>query len=173
MTLLSKLQNTGYNYEEGEHINLIKNCNNISEIQNAINNYTNKTNKTSENHAILSHLKRRKKAVERRLVNNISLKRNNKLPNVEPNNLTNEHLQSLINQNRQRRMRKKFTNLSRNIKDENKTGGDPTCCGAIGGKKAKRKPAKRKPTGKKKVRKIHKGPRGGRYYISKGRKVYL
>lgn len=27
--------------------------------------------------------------------------------------------------------------------------------------------------GKKKVRKIHKGPRGGRYYISKGRKVYL
>ena len=47
-----------------------------------------------------------------------------------------------------------------------------------GGKKAKRKPAKRKPakrkpTGKKKVRKIHKGPRGGRYYISKGRKVYL
>ena len=40
-------------------------------------------------------------------------------------------------------------------------------------KPAKRKPAKRKPTGKKKVRKIHKGPRGGRYYISKGRKVYL
>ena len=62
-------------------------------------------------------------------------------------------------------------------------GGDPACCGAIGGKKAKRKPAKRKPakrkpakrkpTGKKKVRKIHKGPRGGRYYITKGRKVYL
>ena len=40
-------------------------------------------------------------------------------------------------------------------------------------KPAKSKPAKRKPTGKKKVRKIHKGPRGGRYYISKGKKVYL
>jgi hypothetical protein len=40
-------------------------------------------------------------------------------------------------------------------------------------KPAKRKPAKRKPTGKKKVRKIHKGPRGGKYYISKGRKVYI
>ena len=40
-------------------------------------------------------------------------------------------------------------------------------------KPTKRKPAKRKPTGKKKVRKIHKGPRGGRYYISKRRKVYL
>jgi len=61
-------------------------------------------------------------------------------------------------------------------------GGDPACC-LSGGKPAKRKPAKRKPakrkpakrkpTGKKKVRKIHKGPRGGRYYISKGRKVYL
>ena len=33
--------------------------------------------------------------------------------------------------------------------------------------------AKRKPTTKKKVRKIHKGPRGGKYYISKGRKVYI
>ena len=62
------------------------------------------------------------------------------------------------------------------------SGGDPACC-LSGGKPAKRKPtkrkpakrkpAKRKPTGKKKVRKIHKGPRGGRYYISKGRKVYL
>ena len=61
-------------------------------------------------------------------------------------------------------------------------GGDPACC-LSGGKPAKRKPskrkpakrkpAKRKPTRKKKVRKIHKGPRGGRYYISKGRKVYL
>tara|TARA_B100001248_G_C27387672_1_gene460559 strand:- start:2258 stop:2422 length:165 start_codon:yes stop_codon:yes gene_type:complete len=51
-------------------------------------------------------------------------------------------------------------------------GGDPACC-AIGGKKAKRKPAKRKHTGKKKVRIIHKGPRGGKYYISKGKKVYL
>lgn len=40
-----------------------------------------------------------------------------------------------------------------------------------GGKKKVVK--KRKPTGKKKVRKIHKGPRGGRYYISKGKKVYL
>jgi hypothetical protein len=50
---------------------------------------------------------------------------------------------------------------------------------ASGGKKKKgikRKPAvkrKPKPTGKKKVRKIHKGPKGGRYYISKGRKVYI
>jgi hypothetical protein len=42
-----------------------------------------------------------------------------------------------------------------------------------GGKKKKKVVKKRKPTGKKKVRKIHKGPRGGRYYISKGRKVYL
>ena len=33
--------------------------------------------------------------------------------------------------------------------------------------------AKRKPTTKKKVRKIHKGPRGGKYYISKGRKIYI
>jgi len=41
-----------------------------------------------------------------------------------------------------------------------------------GGKK-KKVVKKRKPTGKKKVRKIHKGPRGGRYYISKGKKVYL
>ncbi len=32
---------------------------------------------------------------------------------------------------------------------------------------------KRKPTTKKKVRKIHKGPQGGKYYISKGRKVYI
>lgn len=39
-----------------------------------------------------------------------------------------------------------------------------------GGKKVVKK---RKPTGKKKVRKIHKGPRGGKYYISKGKKVYL
>ena len=42
-----------------------------------------------------------------------------------------------------------------------------------GGKKKKKVVKKRKPTGKKKVRKIHKGPRGGRYYVSKGRKVYL
>ncbi len=32
---------------------------------------------------------------------------------------------------------------------------------------------KKKKTSKKKVRKIHKGPRGGKYYISKGRKVYI
>lgn len=32
---------------------------------------------------------------------------------------------------------------------------------------------KKKVVTKKKVRKIHKGPRGGRYYISKGHKVYL
>ena len=39
---------------------------------------------------------------------------------------------------------------------------------------SKKKPAsKKKPTSKKKVRKIHKGPRGGRYYITKGRKVYI
>lgn len=55
---------------------------------------------------------------------------------------------------------------------------NPSIIGNLkGGKKKKkgikRKPAKRKPTGKKKVRKIHKGPRGGRYYISKGKKVYL
>ena len=31
----------------------------------------------------------------------------------------------------------------------------------------------KKKTSKKKVRKIHKGPRGGKYYISKGRKVYI
>ena len=52
----------------------------------------------------------------------------------------------------------------------------------VGGKRqpAKRKPAakrkpvaKRKPASKKKVRKIHKGPQGGRYYITKGRKVYI
>ena len=42
-----------------------------------------------------------------------------------------------------------------------------------GGKKKKKVVKKRKPTGKKKVRKIYKGPRGGRYYISKGKKVYL
>ena len=41
---------------------------------------------------------------------------------------------------------------------------------STGGKKVVKK---RKPTGKKKVRKIHKGPRGGKYYISKGKKVYL
>ena len=40
-------------------------------------------------------------------------------------------------------------------------------------KPAKRKPAKRKTTGKKKVRVIHRGSRGGRLYISKGKKVYL
>ena len=44
---------------------------------------------------------------------------------------------------------------------------------STGGKKKKKVIKKRKPTGKKKVRKIHKGPRGGRYYISKGKKVYL
>ena len=42
---------------------------------------------------------------------------------------------------------------------------------------AKRKLTKKKKTPaakkKKRVRKIHKGPRGGRYYITKGRKVYL
>ena len=32
---------------------------------------------------------------------------------------------------------------------------------------------KKKPTSKKKVRKIYKGPRGGRYYITKGYKVYI
>lgn len=41
----------------------------------------------------------------------------------------------------------------------------------VGGKK-KTAPKKKK-TSKKKVRKIHKGPRGGKYYISKGRKVYI
>ena len=40
-------------------------------------------------------------------------------------------------------------------------------------KPVKKKPAKKKPTGKKKVRKIHRGPKGGKYYISKGRKVYI
>ena len=42
----------------------------------------------------------------------------------------------------------------------------------VGGGK-KKKQAKRKPTSKKMVRKIHKGPRGGKYYIRKGRKVYI
>lgn len=32
---------------------------------------------------------------------------------------------------------------------------------------------KKKSTSKKKVRKIYKGPRGGRYYITKGHKVYI
>jgi len=44
-----------------------------------------------------------------------------------------------------------------------------------GGKKKKlvnKHKSKRKVT-KKKVRKIHKGPRGGKYYITKGRKVYI
>lgn len=36
----------------------------------------------------------------------------------------------------------------------------------------KKQSSKKKTTGKK-VRKIHKGPRGGKYYISKGRKVYI
>ena len=36
----------------------------------------------------------------------------------------------------------------------------------------KKKSSKKKTTGKK-VRKIHKGPRGGKYYISKGKKVYI
>ena len=41
--------------------------------------------------------------------------------------------------------------------------------------KKKKPPAKKKKPAakKKKVRKIHKGPRGGKYYISKGRKVYI
>ena len=42
-----------------------------------------------------------------------------------------------------------------------------------GGRKKKKPVGKKKSTGKKKVRKIHKGPRGGKYYITKGRKVYL
>ena len=42
-----------------------------------------------------------------------------------------------------------------------------------GGRKKKKTVAKKKTVTKKKVRKIHKGPRGGKYYISKGRKVYL
>ena len=62
------------------------------------------------------------------------------------------------------------------VKTNNKSNNKPK--GGAKRKPAKRKPtkhkpAKRKPTGKKKVRKIHKGPRGGRYYISKGRKVYI
>ena len=42
-------------------------------------------------------------------------------------------------------------------------------------KKPKRKTVKKttKKTTKKTKRKIHKGPRGGRYYMSKGRKVYV
>ena len=40
-------------------------------------------------------------------------------------------------------------------------------------KVSKKKLSKKKKVGKKKVRKIHKGPKGGRYYISKGRKVYI
>ena len=40
---------------------------------------------------------------------------------------------------------------------------------SIGGKKQS---GKRKPS-KKRLRKIHKGPRGGKYYILKGRKVYI
>jgi len=31
----------------------------------------------------------------------------------------------------------------------------------------------KKAPAKKKVRKIHKGPNGGKYYISKGKKVYI
>lgn len=38
---------------------------------------------------------------------------------------------------------------------------------------AKKKTTSKKKTTGKKVRKIHKGPRGGKYYISKGRKVYI
>jgi hypothetical protein len=41
-----------------------------------------------------------------------------------------------------------------------------------GGRKRK-KYIKKKKVSKNKVRKIHKGPRGGKYYITKGRKVYL
>ena len=58
-------------------------------------------------------------------------------------------------------------------RDENVGGGkNKKSC-----KIAKRKLTKKKKTPaakkKKRVRKIHKGPRGGRYYIRKGRKVYI
>ena len=43
---------------------------------------------------------------------------------------------------------------------------------SMGGGK-KKVSSKKKIASKKKVRKIHKGPRGGKYYISKGQKVYL
>lgn len=42
-----------------------------------------------------------------------------------------------------------------------------------GGKKSSTKKPAKKPTSKKKNRKIYEGPRGGKYYISNNRKVYL
>ena len=47
--------------------------------------------------------------------------------------------------------------------------------GRGGGKKIKAVKGKKKKAvkGKKKVRKIHTGPKGGKYYISKGKKIYI
>ena len=57
--------------------------------------------------------------------------------------------------------------------ERNITGGKKVKRKPVKRNPSKRKPAKRKPVAKRKVRKIYKGPRGGIYYITKGRKVYL
>ena len=90
-------------------------------------------------------------------------------------------------------LQNKLSNMSKNLYNRITTRNSITPTGAYqngkGGKRkttAKRKPAskrktvakrkttaKRKPASKKKVRKIHRGPQGGRYYITKRRKVYI
>jgi len=108
-------------------------------------------------------------------LNNINTKNKKKIfESIK--NCSNVNALTKAKENSKKDIVKKMINLK--IAGLTQKGGDPACCGAIGGKKAKRKPAKRKPskrkpTRKKKVRKIHKGPRGGKYYITKGRKVYL
>ena len=64
--------------------------------------------------------------------------------------------------------------LSKAIEDSNRNKSMIKNYGSslLNNLKASRSGGKKK-MGKKKVRKIHKGPRGGKYYISKGKKVYL
>ena len=93
--------------------------------------------------------------------------------NAYMSNLVDEGANSSNNKNDKRvKKTKNMNNMNNrvNIKKRKKAKGG-----------AKRKPsskkkktvAKKKAVTKKKVRKIHKGPRGGKYYITKGRKVYL
>ena len=77
--------------------------------------------------------------------------------------------------------RKNTTSSRTKLTGANVTGANINQIPVSGGKKKMKKVAKKKPTKKKlakkklskKVRKIHKGPRGGKYYITKGRKVYI
>ena len=151
---------------------LIKECHSSDEIISAIQHYRKKQSKNREVHPLLQD---------------------------DAAGLQEVHV--IISDLRRQLKKKSRAEFNKLVLEEKAAAAQAAAQAAEGGKKVKRKPAKRKPvkrnptktkpakrkpaktkpakrkpakpTGKKKVRKIHKGPRGGRYYISKGRKVYL